>query len=164
MGGKRAGTAGRGPWTRTPVAVMAERTESGGLGDVAMSVIPDASASSLLVAARSSIAPGSRIATDGWRAYRCLAAAGYDHVATIQGCSEMASELLPWVHTVISNFKRWILDVFHGVSRKHLQSYLDEYVYRLNRRHARSDLCRRVLNRCCRYFGPTTYSELIGRT
>jgi len=163
VGGKRAGSAARDTWKRTPVAVMAERTESGGLGEVAMSVIPDATARSLLSAARSSIAPGSQVATDGWRAYRFLAAAGYDHVAIVQGCPEMASEVLPLVHMVISNFKRWILDVFHGVSRKHLQSYLDEYVYRLNRRHARSDLFRRVLNRCCRYFGPITYAEITGR-
>lgn len=69
-------------------------------------------------------------------------------------------EVLPLVHTAISNFKRWVLDVFHGVSRKHLQSYLDKYCYRLNRRHARGDLFRRVLNRCCRNSGPVTYAQL----
>lgn len=160
VGGKHAGSAGRCNFTRTPVAVMAERTVLGGLGEVAMSVIPDASAQSLLEAASTSIAPGSSVTTDGWSGYSRLSAAGYDHVSVIQEIPEMASEVLPLVHTAISNFKRWVLDVFRGVSRKHLQSYLDEYCYRLNRRYARGDLFRRVLNRCCRYFGPVTYRQL----
>jgi transposase-like protein len=160
VGGRSPQNAGRCSWTRSVVAVMAERTERGGLDQVAMSVVRDASRRSLRQAAESSIAPGSRVATDGWSGYGFLHAAGYDHLRMVQGDPVMASDILPWVHTVISNFKRWVLDVFHGVSRKHLQSYLDEYCYRLNRRRARGDLFRRVLNRCCRYFGPVTYAEL----
>ncbi len=85
---------------------------------------------------------------------------GYDHAPMVQGDPENAAELLPWVHTVISNFKRWVLDVFHGVSPKHLQSYLDEFCYRLNRRNQRTDLFRRILNRCVRYTDPVTYAWL----
>ncbi|MBE3076778.1 MAG: transposase [Actinobacteria bacterium] len=48
-------------------------------------------------------------------------------------------------HIVLSNFKRWTLDIFHGVSPGHLQAYLDEYCYRLNRHDQRQDLFRRVL-------------------
>ncbi|MEK6537129.1 MAG: transposase [Actinomycetota bacterium] len=82
---------------------------------------------------------------------------------TSPGCSRgsKAHELLPQVHLVISNFKRWILDVFHGVSAKHLQSYLDEFCYRLNRRlRANRSLGGGVLNRCARFTGPVTYAEL----
>ena len=79
----------------------------------------------------------------------------------MQATPQAAGELLPWAHIVISNFKRWQLDVFHGVSAAHLQSYLDEFCYRLNRREARLDLFRRILNRCILYTPPTTYSELI---
>ncbi len=70
-------------------------------------------------------------------------------------------ELLPWVHNIVSNFKRWILDAFHGVSAKHLQSYLDGYCYRFNRQGQRTDLFRRVLNRCVRFTEPLTYAQLI---
>jgi hypothetical protein len=61
---------------------------------------------------------------------------------------------------VLSNFKRWSLDIFHGVSTAHLQAYLDEYCYRLNRRDKRQDLFRRILNRCLRHGEPATYSQL----
>ena len=45
-------------------------------------------------------------------------------------------------------FKRWRLDAFPGVNAAQLQSYLDEFCYRLNRRSARLGLSRRILNRC----------------
>lgn len=61
---------------------------------------------------------------------------------------------------MLSDFKRWPLDIFHGVSPAHLRSYLDEYCYRLNRRGRRQDLFRRSLTRCVRYTEPATYSLL----
>jgi hypothetical protein len=32
---------------------------------------------------------------------------------------------------VFSNLKTWALGVYHGLRRKHLQAYLDEFVFRL---------------------------------
>ena len=63
---------------------------------------------------------------------------------------------------MLSNFKRWTLGIFGGVSQKHLPAYLDEYCYRLNRREQRADIFRRILNRCARYTEPATYSLLTG--
>ena len=48
-----------------------------------------------------------------------------------------------------------------GVSPQHLQSYLDEFCYRLNRRGERVDLFRRILDRCVLYTPPITYAQLI---
>ena len=114
-------------------------------------------------AAGAMIQPGSTVKTDGWSSYRALPGAGYLHEPHVQSTPQSVAELLPWVHIVISNFKRWQLDVFHGVSAAHLQSYLDELCYRPNRRDARLDLFRRILNRCVLYTPPTTYSQLIAR-
>ncbi len=36
-----------------------------------------------------------------------------------------------------SNLKTWALGVYHGVRRKHLQAYLDEFAFRFNRRKSR---------------------------
>jgi hypothetical protein len=38
------------------------------------------------------------------------------------------------LHRIFSNLKVWALGVYHGLRRKHLQSYLDEFVFRFNRR------------------------------
>ncbi|MHB8181958.1 MAG: IS1595 family transposase [Acidithiobacillus ferrivorans] len=160
VGGARSGIRGRGAEGKTPVAVMCEQNESGGCSLAHMQVLGDISGISLGEAAQSSITPGSIVATDGLPAYGKLASRGFEHEPLIVGGAD-ASELLPWVHITISNFKRWILDVFHGVSAKHLQSYLDEFCYRLNRRSQRTDLFRRVLNRCVRFTEPVTYAQLI---
>jgi len=158
---------GHEPRTRTTptrkrlVAVLAEETAQGGLGRARLEIIPDACSKTLYAFAEEHITPGTRVRTDGWRGYECLRRGGYDHERNPQPTPQAAGELLPWVHTVISNFKRWLLDVFHGVSPKHLQAYLDEFCYRLNRRKVRLDLFRRLLNRCLLYTGPITYWELI---
>lgn len=165
VGGREPGSGrrGRASQRKTLVAVSAEQTPGGGLGRAHLRVIDDASAKTLTNAAGALIRPGSTVRTDGWRSYRALPAAGYIHEPYVQSTPQSAGELLPWAHIVISNFKRWQLDVFHGVSAAHLQSYLDEFCYRLNRRDQRLDLFRRILNRCVLYTPPTTYAQLIGR-
>ena len=44
------------------------------------------------------------------------------------------SGLLHWLHIVISNAKAFILGTYHGLPKKHLQAYLDEYCFRFSRR------------------------------
>lgn len=159
VGGAHKGKRGRGAAGKTPVAVMAQQNESGGCSLAHMQVLKTTSALSLGEAATGYVTQGSVVATDGLSSYQRLAGLGYVHEPLVVGGAD-ASELLPWVHIIISNFKRWILDVFHGVSAKHLQSYLDEFCYRLNRRKQRTDLFRRVLNRCVRFTEPLTYAQL----
>jgi len=159
--GRGSGKRGRTSPHKTLVAISAEQTPQGGLGRAHLRVIADVSAKTLTKTAGATIESGSTVKTDGWRAYRALPSAGYVHEPHVQATPQAAGELLPWTHIVISNFKRWQLDVFHGVSAAHLQSYLDEFSYRLNRRGQRLDLFRRILDRCVLYTPPTTYAQLI---
>ena len=47
--------------------------------------------------------------------------------------------LLPWVHRVFANLKRWLTGTFHGARKPHLKRYLDEFTFRWNRRrHTRT--------------------------
>jgi transposase-like protein len=162
LGGKHRGPGSRGRRQphKTMVAVAAEQTPGGGLGRAHLRIIQDGSAESLTTAARSTIAAGSLVQTDGWNGYAGLAAGGYDRRARSLPSGAEIDAWLPWSHIVLSNFKRWTLDAFHGVSPAHLQAYLDEFCYRLNRRGQRLDLFRRILNRCLLYTEPTTYALL----
>ncbi|MDC8025121.1 transposase, partial [Elizabethkingia anophelis] len=54
-------------------------------------------------------------------------------------------KMLPWVHIAISNAKRMLLDVFHDIKPEYLQSYLNEYCYKFNRR----------------YFGESLFDRLV---
>ena len=48
-------------------------------------------------------------------------------------------EILHWVHRVFCNLKTWAKGMFHGLRKRHLQRYLNEFVFRWNRRrHMRS--------------------------
>ncbi len=68
---------------------------------------------------------------------------------------------LPWVHILISNLKSSLRAIFHGVSKKHLQRYLDEYSYRFNRRFVENQLFDRLLFACTVY-KTVSYSDLTG--
>ena len=162
IGGKVSQPASRG--RRQPgkmmVAVAAAQTPGGGLGRAHLCIVESASAESLTAAARATITTGSLVQTDGWNGYAGLEHACYAHRSRALPTGADIDAWLPWSHIVLSNFKRWTLDIFHGVSPRHLQAYLDEFCYRLNRRGQRQDLFRRILNRCLLYTGPATYALL----
>src|SRR5271165_2269371 len=48
-----------------------------------------------------------------------------------------ANIILPWSHRAFSLMKRWALGTYHGLRRKHVDVYLDEFVFRYNRRFHR---------------------------
>ena len=83
------------------------------------------------------------MAGDAWMGYHGLAGLGYVHQRRSQRAARARGddpgELLPAVHRVASLAKRWLLSTHQGsVDEAHLQSYLDEFVFRFNRRRSRS--------------------------
>ena len=134
-GGKR----GRG--TSKPVVVIAvEVKEPKGFGRVRMRHIPDASGASLMPFVRAVVAQGTVVHTDGWGGYNDLPKHGYSHQKTVLSSSgDPAHVSMPGVHRVASLLKRWVLGTHQGsVSSAHLQSYLEEFTFRFNRRTSRS--------------------------
>jgi transposase-like protein len=97
---------------------------------------PDASAASLQGFIQETIEPGSIIHTDGWTGYSNLENKGYGHkVIVLLNNKKSASDLLPHVHRIASLLKRWLMGTHQGaISHEHLDYYLDEYVFRFNRR------------------------------
>lgn len=70
--------------------------------------------------------------------YSGLKAAGYQHVAKVEGEPERAMEILPHIHLIFSNLKTWLLGTHHGsVQKQHMQAYLNEFTFRFNRRTSR---------------------------
>lgn len=54
---------------------------------------------------------------------------------TEKSTAETTRTTLKWVHIAISNAKRTLLGIFHKIKGKYLQSYLNEFCYKLNRRY-----------------------------
>jgi transposase-like protein len=74
------------------------------------------------------VADGSMIGTDGWKGYSKTALANYRHT---QSPGAMATH----IHRAFGNLKTWLNGTHHGVDPKYLQAYLDEFVFRFNRRN-----------------------------
>jgi ISXO2-like transposase domain/Transposase zinc-ribbon domain len=72
---------------------------------------------------------------------------------------ESAARKLPWVHRAISLAKRYVLGTYHGINRKHLQRYLDEFCYRFNRRFKEGQLYESLI-RACILATPVNYPAL----
>ena len=138
-GSKEAGVRGRQSGNKALIVIAAQE-DGKGIGRIRMRRIPDASAGSLMPFIEEAIEPGSIVHTDGWAGYDPLKGKSYRHRITfLKGQKEVASELLPRVHLVVSLLKRWLLGTHQGaVSKEHLDYYLDEFTFRFNRRNSRS--------------------------
>jgi len=88
------------------------------------------------------------VRTDGLDGYRPLAAAGIEHEQIVQGTDRArAVRLFPWSHAVFSNLKSWLRGTYHGVSRKYLPRYLDEFSFRFNHRGHEAAIGAEILQR-----------------
>jgi transposase-like protein len=168
LGGPKPGRPGRGAAGKTRVAGAVEsgRGNPRGrrLGRLRLAVVPDVSARSLESFLATAVAKPAAVATDGWSGYGGLAAAGYRHEPVNLAASwGDASLRLPAIHLVFGLARRWLLGTHHGaVGRKHLPAYLDEFVFRFNRRTARSISHRfgRVVEHAVQ-IPPSTYRALV---
>jgi transposase-like protein len=120
------------------LVAIAAQIDGKGIGRIRLRRIPAASASPLVAFVKHAVKPGSVVITDGWEAYARLKQEGFKHRLRVINASTTASALLPRVHRVASLLKRWLLGTHQGVlSRKQLDSYLDEFTFRFNRRTSR---------------------------
>ena len=161
-GVKQGGKRGRGA-VKSIVVIAVEIMEPKGFGRVRMRHIPDASGASLVPFVCDVTVPGSAIHTDGWIGYNGLEVHGFTRKITVQSSSgDPAHVSLPGVHRVSSLLKRWILGTHQGsVVPEHLQSYLEEFTFRFNRRTSRSRglVFRRLLERAVAT-GPITENNV----
>jgi hypothetical protein len=131
-----------------------------GPGRIRLAVIGDCSAVALGAFVAAAIAAGSTVVSDGWPGYKKLK--DVKHEPTVVGDTP-AHLVLPWVHRVFANAKRWALGVYHGLRPAHLQAYLDEFVFRFNRRRAPHAAFDRLLGLGLT-LEPATYQMLVGRS
>jgi transposase-like protein len=135
VGGKR----GRGS-KKSLVVIAVELQEPKGFGRTRMRFIPDASSDSLIDFINDVVQVGSTICTDGWNGYNNLKSFEYNHEITVVSHSnDQAHISMPGVHRIASLLKRWILGTHQGsFSQDHLQSYLEEFTFRFNRRTSKN--------------------------
>jgi len=162
VGGVDRGTSGREIGTKSLVAVAVEIREDGA-GRLRMARVKDVSGDSLDAFVTDNVVSGSQVKTDGWHGYDRLQEVGYRHCRRVVGDRKRASRLFPHVHRAISLFKRRLLGTYQGAVRgTHLSAYLDEFVFRFNRR--RSRLVTLPFQRLCAIASitaPVSYRQLV---
>ena len=117
--------------------IIAAEVSGKGIGRSRMQKIPSFDRKSLHNFIQESIEEGSTVCTDGLHSYRELS--GYKHDRKVQKKQEKGKVLLSRAHLAISLFKRWMLGTLQGgVPHKYLEDYLNEFVFRFNRRKSAS--------------------------
>ena len=160
VGGVEEGRRGgrRRDSTKSIVVGAVEVRDGGGSGRIRLAVVEDLSAASLTAFVTASVKPGNTVLTDGWQGYAPLRHA-YDHRPSTVGDLRNASKLLPRVHRTFSNLKTWLKGTHHGVSAKHLPHYVDEFVFRFNRRRMPMAASQSLLGLTTQH-APTTHKML----
>ena len=103
-------------------------------GRIRLAMIADNSAASIKAFVHANVKPGTTLITDGHKSFPGLK--GYRHDPRVVG--KMAAHIvLPWIHRAFSLMKRWGAGTYHGLRRKHVDTYLNEFVFRYNRRFYR---------------------------
>jgi transposase-like protein len=144
IGGQEPGlSGGRAKGKKILTGIAVEIHEPKGYGRCRIAPLSNASSASLHAFVSDHVEPGATVITDGWQGYRGLDKLGYRHEARSQRATRARGEdpakLLPAVHRVASLAKRWLLGTHQGsADDAHLPSYLNEFVFRFNRRHSRS--------------------------
>lgn len=104
-------------------------------GRLRLQVVANRKQETLVPFVQANVQPGAVVRTDGWTGYDPLDAAGYAHDrVAVRGDHAITDAHLPMIHIVFGNLDAWLLGTHHGVSPKHLQAYLNEFVFRFNRR------------------------------
>lgn len=162
VGGKTPGKRGRGAEGKSLIAVAVE-VKGRKTGRVRLATITDASSKSLKSFIEQNIEQSSTIITDRWPSYSDLEKIGYNHKIQSSIIKEEDEEILPNVHRVASLLKRWLLGTHQSyVNKNKLGYYLDEYVFRYNRRTSTSRglLFMRLIEQAV-VTAPVSYEKII---
>lgn len=135
---------GRGSQKRTSVLVMAESKEVEGkttrkgkprkVGFIKMHVIPNLKANTINNQVATNISNEAALITDDSTSYVDLNKLVGQHQAQVIPKGKIGV-ILPWVHIAIGNAKKMLLDIHPNIKPEFLQSYLNEFCYKFNRRY-----------------------------
>ena len=158
LGAPAAGSKrGRGT-DKTKVLVGLSLNSKGHPAFLKIKVVPNLKGTTLTEFAKLNLLEHTSISSDSYSSYKVLSA---DYLHCPQNFDpENNPNHLKWLHIIISNAKAFIMGTYHGLGEKHLQSYLDEFSYRFNRRSFKGELFNRLIN-CCLASKAVTYPELI---
>ncbi len=125
-------------------------------GRLRLRLVPNRGAKTLTGFVQEHVATGAVVRIDGWHRYDDLTKLGYSHEPVgLDDDPERTDAHLPMIHIAFSNLKTWLLGTHPGVSHQHLQAYLNEFVFRFNRRFSPMTAFNSVLGFAAQASAPT---------
>lgn len=147
FGGPKEGGDKRGRGSSKTSVIVEASTNGEGIGYARMTVVDKVDGNTIKEIVKADVKEGQTIRSDGFNSYNVVKEEGYEHRKEIVK-GRKAHKVLKWTHILISNAKAFIQGTFHGVGKKHLQAYLDEFCYRFNRRWSENQLFDRLATAC----------------
>jgi len=158
FGGPKEDGDKRGRGTSKTAVIVEASTDEDHVTYAKMTVVDNVNAVTIKSLVKVNIQENQTIKTDGFRAYNIISETGHSHLKEIVK-GKKAHEVMKWTHILISNTKAFLMGTFHRTGKKHLQSYLNEFCYRFNRRYWEFQLFDRLITACVFSQG-LTYAEL----
>ena len=132
---------------KTPVIGLLERG-----GNVVAKAVPRATGNTVVYHLYNRVDHNAKIVTDEWSGYSKLSKAGFNHETVNHGDREWVRGS---VHTNgLEGFWSQLKRSIHGVSRKHLQKYVNEFSFRYNRRKSQTAMFHHVAARVAAQHAP----------
>ena len=104
FGGSKPGKEGRGALGKSKVIVSVESYRERA-GFAKMTQVESLDGSTIRDVATDHLTVGSKVKTDGWRAYRSgLSGEPFAHKYVVLGSGKEAPKILPWVHTMLAKY------------------------------------------------------------
>ena len=128
---KTEGTQGRSTKTKKPIFGMIQRK-----GNVVAMTVKDTKADTLMPIIKQFVADNTVVYTDELSSYSRLSKENFAHGVVHHNDNEfvVGDVFTNTIEGFWSHFKKMIFGIYHSVSKKHLQRYIDEEVFRWNTR------------------------------
>ena len=138
FGGRKPGKRGRGTAQKKVIVALSKTSKKEIPMYLRLQEVPDLKRKTLQEFINAHVQEGSIVECDGYQAYN-----GLKNVAVDAKVYDCASGDLMWLHKALSNLKAFLTGTYHGRCEQ-LQSYLDEYCFRFNRRRSPDQLFSRL--------------------
>lgn len=123
---------------KAAIVLVAVEKRGGASNRIRMAVVSNFKQITMVGFVKQHVAPGSMVYTDGLKGFEGMQAAGVRHVPKTQPLpSDLrrgVPSVVPLADRAIGNLQQWLIGTYHGVSKAQLPVYLDEFVFRHNRR------------------------------
>lgn len=143
IGGKETGKQGRSYNSQKKKIVGAvELTDTGAIKRVYALKIDDYSSKSLRKIFDRHISPKARVQTDQWKGYRPLSS---DYNIRQESSDQGLS--MPQIHIIIHQVKSWLRTIYSWVHPEHVNNYLSEFSFRINRSIYKQTIFHKIIER-----------------